>query len=120
LPFGAALELPARALPAPVWNQFRAWDLSSCARALERIMDESKVEGVFRNAAGRVQDAAGGLAGDAGLQARGKVNQAAGEAQQIYGDTVDRVKDFAVEQPGKALAAALGLGVLIGFTLGRR
>jgi uncharacterized protein YjbJ (UPF0337 family) len=83
-------------------------------------MDESKIEGVFRNAAGHVQDAAGGLTGDAGLQARGKVNQAAGEIQQVYGDSVDRVRDYTVEQPGKALAAALGVGVILGFALGRR
>jgi uncharacterized protein YjbJ (UPF0337 family) len=83
-------------------------------------MDESKVEGAFRNAGGRVQDAVGGLTGDAGLQTRGKVNQIAGEAQQVYGDSIERIKDFTVEQPGKALAAALGIGVLVGFALRSR
>lgn len=83
-------------------------------------MDETKVEGTFRNAGGHIQDAVGGLTGDAGMQARGKVNQAAGQAQQVYGDTVDRVMDYTVEKPGKALAAALGIGVLVGLVLARR
>jgi uncharacterized protein YjbJ (UPF0337 family) len=83
-------------------------------------VDESKVEGTFRNAGGRLQDAVGGLTGDAAMQARGKVNQVAGEAQQAYGDSIERIKDFTVEQPGKALAAALGIGVIIGFALRSR
>ncbi len=83
-------------------------------------MDENKVEGTFRTAGGRVQDAVGGLTGDAAMQARGKVSQVAGEAQQVYGDSIERIKDFTVDQPGKALAAALGLGVIIGFALRSR
>jgi CheY-like chemotaxis protein len=53
-------------------------------------MDEAKVEGAFRTAGGRIQDAVGGLTGDAATQLRGKVNEAAGEAQRVYGDTVER------------------------------
>ena len=50
----------------------------------------------------------------------GKVNQAAGQAQELYGDTVDSVRDFASEQPVVALLSAMAVGVVLGFVLGRR
>ncbi len=62
----------------------------------------------------------GGLTGDSATQARGKVDEAAGSVQNLYGQAVDEVKDFASEQPLTALAAAVGVGVVLGFLLGRR
>jgi uncharacterized protein YjbJ (UPF0337 family) len=83
-------------------------------------MDENRIEGTARDFGGKVQDAVGGLTGDAATQARGKVNQAFGQAQSAYGSAVDNAKDFATEQPITALLTAMGLGVIIGFVLGRR
>ncbi len=82
-------------------------------------MDDNQFEGAARNIGGKVQDAVGGLTGDAGMQARGKVNQAAGQAQQMYGAAVDDLKTFTTEQPMTALLAAMGVGVVLGFILGR-
>jgi uncharacterized protein YjbJ (UPF0337 family) len=82
-------------------------------------MDENRFEGAARNFGGKVQDAVGGLTGDAETQARGKVNQAAGQAQQMYGAAVDDLKEFTVAQPMTALLTAMGIGVVLGFILGR-
>jgi uncharacterized protein YjbJ (UPF0337 family) len=82
-------------------------------------MDENRFEGAARNIGGKVQDAVGGLTGDASTQARGKLNQAAGQAQQAYGAAVDDLKDFTVAQPITALLTAMGIGVVLGFILGR-
>ena len=52
-------------------------------------MDENKVEGTVRDAAGKVQDAVGGLTGDAKTQVEGKARQVYGQAQANYGDAMD-------------------------------
>jgi uncharacterized protein YjbJ (UPF0337 family) len=82
-------------------------------------MDENRIEGTARIIGGRVEDAVGGLTGDAATQARGKVNQAAGQAQQAYGAAIDDIKDFTATQPLTALLTAMGVGVVLGFILGR-
>jgi uncharacterized protein YjbJ (UPF0337 family) len=84
------------------------------------MVDENRAEGTLRNVGGKVQDAVGGLTGDSSTQARGKANQAAGEAQAVYGQAVDQVKGFASDQPLVALLSAMGVGVALGFVLGRR
>jgi uncharacterized protein YjbJ (UPF0337 family) len=83
-------------------------------------MDENRVEGVVRDIGGKIQDAAGGLTGDTATQVRGKINQAAGQAQQAYGDTIDEVTEFTKDQPLVALVTAMGVGVILGFFMGRR
>jgi uncharacterized protein YjbJ (UPF0337 family) len=83
-------------------------------------MDENRVEGVVRDIGGKLQDAAGGLTGDTATQVRGKFNQAAGQAQQAYGDTLDEVTEFTKDQPLVALVTAMGVGVILGFFMGRR
>jgi uncharacterized protein YjbJ (UPF0337 family) len=83
-------------------------------------MDANQVEGTVRDFVGKVQDGVGGLTGDAATQVGGKINQAAGQAQQAYGDAVDEVRGFTSEQPITAVVAALGVGAILGFLLGRR
>ncbi len=83
-------------------------------------MDENRVEGGLRQAGGRLQDAVGGLTGDAATQIRGKANQAAGYAQRAYGNTIDGARDFAVDSPATALLTAGGVGLLLGLLLARR
>lgn len=84
-------------------------------------MDSNRVEGTLREAAGRVQDAAGGLLGDGDTQLRGKLRQAAGQAQNTFGQVSDGARSLTSEQPIAALAIAAGVGFLLGaLLLGRR
>jgi uncharacterized protein YjbJ (UPF0337 family) len=83
-------------------------------------MDENRVEGAARNVGGELEDAVGRLTGDASTQARGKVDQAAGQAQNAYGQLADGVRDFTSDQPLVALIAAVGIGAILGFIIARR
>jgi uncharacterized protein YjbJ (UPF0337 family) len=83
-------------------------------------MDVNQVDGTVRDFVGKVQDAAGGLTGDAATQVRGKINQAAGQAQRAYGDAVGEVRGFASDQPMTAILTALGVGTVLGLFLARR
>jgi uncharacterized protein YjbJ (UPF0337 family) len=90
---------------------------------------DARVEGGFKKGLGRVQDAVGGLTGDAGTQIKGKLNEAAGSAQDAFGQVSDvaqtlfeEVESFAKENPRTAIGITLGLGVIVGLMLfgGRR
>jgi uncharacterized protein YjbJ (UPF0337 family) len=87
-----------------------------------QMVDENRIEGAARNLGGNIQDAVSGLAGDAGMQARGKANQAAGRAQNAYGSAADEARDFGQhladairDQPLQAVGIALGAGLLLGW-----
>ena len=54
-------------------------------------MNEDEIKGVGRDALGKVKDAAGGLTGDTGLQAEGKLDQAEGKIQGQYGAAKDQL-----------------------------
>jgi uncharacterized protein YjbJ (UPF0337 family) len=82
-------------------------------------MDENRFEGAARDVGGKIQDAVGGLTGDAKTQGRGKVNQAVGDAQNTYGQALDGVRDFATEAPVAAMLSALGVGLVLGWMLRR-
>lgn len=90
-------------------------------------MDENRVEGTARNVGGKVQEGFGRVTGDAKTQAEGVINQAAGRAQDLYGQTADAARQTAstfndwlrntVEtQPYTAAIVALGIGWLLGRT----
>jgi ElaB/YqjD/DUF883 family membrane-anchored ribosome-binding protein len=88
-------------------------------------MDDNTIEGAIKEGVGRVQDAYGGATGDLGVQAKGKLNEAAGVAQRIYGDTVDQARelantasDFVAERPYAAMGVAALLGLVVGLLLG--
>ena len=90
-------------------------------------MSENRVEGAFREATGRIQDAAGGLAGDAETQFKGKTRQAAGKLQGAYGETMDQARDAAAslggmieQQPIAAVVVAVVVGYILGSLLHRR
>ena len=90
-------------------------------------MDENRIEGAVKEGVGRVQDAFGGGFSDEGLQARGKLNEAAGSLQNIYGQAVDRAKDVLDDaadmierQPYAAAGAAALLGLLAGLLIATR
>lgn len=92
-------------------------------------MTDERIEGVVRKGVGRVQDAFGGLTGDAATQVRGKINQAAGSAEDLFGQAremgeglLEDLEGYARENPLPTLAVTLGVGVVVGLLLlgGRR
>ncbi|MCQ8277009.1 CsbD family protein [Acetobacteraceae bacterium KSS8] len=85
------------------------------------MVDRNEIEGALDKGVGRVKDAAGGLTGDLGLQADGKVDQLQGHVQQEYGGVIDQLRDQ-VEEAAELVRdrplAALGIAAGFGFVLG--
>ena len=71
---------------------------------------DDRVEGTAREFGGRIQEAAGNMAGDSKTQAQGLYNQASGQAQQAAGQFSDVVK----AQPIVASLVALAIGYVLG------
>ncbi len=91
------------------------------------MVNENRIEGAARNFGGKVQDAVGGLTGDSETQARGKVNQLAGTAQNSFGSVLDEAGDWvdsAMENtranPLTALLVAGAVGYLLRVLTSRR
>ena len=85
-------------------------------------MTTDRVTGAFEDAAGKVQDAVGGLAGDGATQAKGKWHQAAGKAKGLYGDAADQVQSAysgAIQRTQDNPMAALLIAVGVGYVLAR-
>ena len=75
------------------------------------------LQGTAREMGGRVQRKVGEAVGDAKTQADGLYNQAAGTAQQMWGqaqDATDQVSDTIRAQPLIAAAVAVGIGYILG------
>lgn len=90
-------------------------------------MDEDRISGTARNVGGKIEEGVGRLAGDSKTQIQGKLDQAAGAAQDLYGQTVDSARDTAATfgkwlrrtietQPYSVAIVALGIGWLLGRT----
>jgi uncharacterized protein YjbJ (UPF0337 family) len=95
-------------------------------------MNEDRIAGTARNMGGKVQEGFGRVTGDAKSQADGLINQAAGAAQDFYGqaketasdaaqvvrqgaiDTEDYVRRIIEQRPYTTAFAALCVGWLIG------
>ena len=88
-------------------------------------MDENRVEGTARNVGGKVQEGVGRLTGDARTCAEGLANQAAGTAQDLYGQAADTARQTATTldgwlrhnietQPYTSALIAFGIGWLLG------
>ena len=88
-------------------------------------MDENRVTGTDKNVGGKVEEGFGRATGDAKTQAEGALNQAAGTAQDLYGQTADVARDAAntfdkwlrnqIEtQPYTTAIVAVGIGWLLG------
>ncbi|MFY9835615.1 MAG: CsbD family protein [Xanthobacteraceae bacterium] len=58
-------------------------------------MDENRVTGTVRNVGGNVEEGFGRVTGNTRAQTEGLVNQAAGAAQDLYGQARDSVADAA-------------------------
>src|ERR1700730_18314710 len=100
-------------------------------------MNEDRVAGTTKNLGGKVQEGFGRVRGDAKSQADGLVNQAAGAAQDLYGqakettsdaarvvrqgaiDAEDYVRCTTEQRPSTTSCAALCVGWFIG-RMGRR
>lgn len=100
---------------------------------------DDQVVGVAKQGLGRVQDAIGGLTGDAALQGKGKINEAAGAAQHAFGEAknslfeafediaggvrgelhaqFETVEGYVAARPLQALGVAAGVGMLLGLLL---
>jgi uncharacterized protein YjbJ (UPF0337 family) len=88
-------------------------------------MNENSVSGTVRNVGGKAEEGLGRATGDLKTQVQGKLDQAAGAAQDLYGQTADVARDTAVTfdkwlrsmietQPYTAAMVALGIGWLLG------
>jgi uncharacterized protein YjbJ (UPF0337 family) len=88
-------------------------------------MDENRLSGTARNVGGKIEEGFGKATGDTDTQVKGKINQAAGAAQDLYGQTTDAARDAAGNldgwfrttirtQPYTVAFAALGVGWLLG------
>jgi uncharacterized protein YjbJ (UPF0337 family) len=96
-------------------------------------MNEDRMAGTARTMGGKVQEGFGRITGDVKSQADGLSNQAAGAAQDLYGqaketaqvmrqgaiDAEDHVRRIVERRPYSTAFAALGVGWLIG-RMGRR
>jgi len=94
-------------------------------------MNEDRIEGTARTVGGKVQEAAGRITGDAKTRVEGEINQAAGRAQNLYGQARDAaadaveaieegaetiedvVRDFVESRPYTTAAIALGIGLVV-------
>jgi uncharacterized protein YjbJ (UPF0337 family) len=88
-------------------------------------LDEKRVKGTARNLGGKAEEAWGDVTGDARTQAEGAIDQAAGAAQDFYGQTVDATRETASSfektqrrtietRPYTSVFVALGIGWLLG------
>jgi uncharacterized protein YjbJ (UPF0337 family) len=95
-------------------------------------MNEDRIADTARNVGGRVQEGFGRATGDTKSQAEGLINQAAGAAQDLYGqakdtaseaaqvmrqgavDAQDHVRRIIEQRPYTTAFAALCIGWLIG------
>ena len=88
-------------------------------------MDENRVKGTARNLGGKAEETWGNVTGDARTQGEGVITQAAGAAQDLYGQAADTARETASSfekalrhtietQPYTSAFVALGIGWLLG------
>ena len=88
-------------------------------------MDENRAYGAARNLGGKVQENVGAVTGDAAMRAEGFANEAAGAAQDLYGQAEDTARDSVAgldrwlrntieTQPYATAIVAIGIGWLLG------
>ena len=91
----------------------------------ESKITETEIEGAVQDVAGHVKDAIGGITGDPGTQAEGKVDEAIGTAKREFGgvaddvigttqSTLETLTDLVRDNP----LPALGISAALGFVLG--
>ncbi|MFO1111219.1 MAG: CsbD family protein [Bradyrhizobium sp.] len=65
-------------------------------------MDKDRIAGAAKDFAGKVEGAAGELAGDAKMQGSGRTREAAGTVQNLYGQAKDAARDVGEAAAGMA------------------
>jgi uncharacterized protein YjbJ (UPF0337 family) len=83
-------------------------------------MNEDQIRGAANTVGGRVQRAAGALAGDHDLEAEGIIRETAGRVQAKAGEAVETVRDVVAQRPIGAILGGFGVGILVGMLLARR
>jgi len=83
-------------------------------------MNSDEFKGAARELGGRAQEGLGEVLGTPEDQVAGRVKQAAGQAQRVYGDAADEIMEYVQDQPLTALLIAGGIGFLLGALLIRR
>jgi len=96
-------------------------------------MSDDRIAGTARNLGGKVQEGFGKVAGDTKTELHGKMNQAVGTAQDLYGqakdsaadaataikhgasEAEDYVRHFIEERPYTTALGALALGLFVGM-----
>ena len=73
-------------------------------------MDKDRIAGAAKDFAGKVEGAAGELAGDARTQASGKAREAAGTVQNLYGQAKDAAREAGEAAAGLARDAHANSG----------
>ena len=86
---------------------------------MDEQLQQQQVNGGVNQGVGRVKEAAGALIGDLKIEAQGRAQQLRGQAESLYGDTMERLNTVTSERPAVALGTALGIGVIIGILLAR-
>ena len=89
-------------------------------------MNEHHMKGAFNEVAGRMQSAAGALAGDGAHDLEGKAREARARLEGAYGDAVDAVSDAGRSvgrtiqaNPTTAVLVAAAAGFLLGWSMHR-
>jgi uncharacterized protein YjbJ (UPF0337 family) len=88
-------------------------------------MNEDRISGTARNVGGKLEEGVGRVTGDAKTQTQGKLDQAVGAAQDLYGQASDAAVDTVTTfdkwlrstietQPYTTALVALGIGWLLG------
>jgi uncharacterized protein YjbJ (UPF0337 family) len=88
-------------------------------------MNEDRISGTARNLGGKVEAGVGRVTGDVKTDIQGKLDQAAGAAQDLYGRTADAAGDTVTTfdkwlrttietQPYTTAIVALSIGWLLG------
>ena len=83
-------------------------------------MNEDRIAGTAHNIGGKLEEGVGRATRDIKEQVQGRLDQAAGTAQDLYGQTAevarDTLRDTIETKPYAAVVVALGIGWLIGRT----
>jgi uncharacterized protein YjbJ (UPF0337 family) len=83
-------------------------------------MDTDTAEGTLKEVAGKIQDAVGGVVGDAATQVSGKAHELSGKAQQLCADTSSLIRDRTAENPFGVLGIVAAFGFIAGVMWANR
>jgi uncharacterized protein YjbJ (UPF0337 family) len=90
-------------------------------------MNEDRISGTAKNLGGKIEEGVGRVTGDAKTELKGKLDQAVGTAQDLYGQATDAavnsvttfdkwLRSTIETQPYTTALVALGIGWLLGRT----